>query len=167
MKNLNLNNYKIELVQQNEITSITHLLNSAYKELADKGLNYTAAFQHEDKTKNRISKGRCFVLKDSLNNILGTILLTEENYITNCKTLYIGQFGVLPELKKNGIGTLLMQHCENLARQEAYVGIQLDTAIPSQHLVDWYQRLGYHIIGKEHYEGKTYDSYIFEKRFSN
>lgn len=156
---------KIEPAQPHEVSTITKLVNVAYKELADMGLNYTATYQNDDKTKERISKGRCFVLKDSSDKILGTILMTVENYFTNSNTAYLGQFGVLPEFKKNGLGTKLMEFCENLAMEEGFSGIQLDTAIPAKHLVDWYQRRGYKIVGQEHYEGKTYDSYVFEKTF--
>lgn len=31
-------------------------------------------------------------------------------------------------------------------------------------LVDWYLRRGYEIVGEMRWEGKTYDSWIFEKR---
>ncbi len=54
-------NFKIELAQEHEVPAITKLLNAAYKELADMGLNYTATYQNQDQTKERISKGRCFV----------------------------------------------------------------------------------------------------------
>lgn len=158
------NIFKIERAQAHEVSNITKLLNLAYKELSDMGLNYTATTQNDDKTKVRISKGRCFVLKDNSEQILGTILMTVENYFTNHNTAYLGQFGVLPEFKKKGLGTMLLNFCENLAAEEGFYGIQLDTAIPAKHLVDWYQRRGYKIVGQEHDENKTYDSYVFEKK---
>ena len=159
-------NFKIELAQEHEVPAITKLVNAAYKELADMGLNYTATYQNPDQTKERISKGRCFVLKKNSSQILGTILMTVENYFTNRNTAYLGQFGILPEFKKNGLGTQLIEFCENLAMKEGFSGVQLDTAIPAKHLVNWYQRRGYLIVGREHYDGKTYDSYVFEKTFS-
>ncbi|MGZ6472805.1 MAG: hypothetical protein ACXWRZ_16670 [Bdellovibrio sp.] len=58
---------------------------------------HTATYQNNDTTRKRISKGRCFVLKDGSNKIIATILMTVENYFTNKNTAYLGQFGVLPE----------------------------------------------------------------------
>ena len=60
-----------------------------------------------------------------------------------------------------------MNYCENLAKNENYEAIQLDTAIPARHLVDWYKKRGYIIVGETHWDGKTYDSYIFEKSLIN
>lgn len=162
---INGDNFKIRLAKEIDIPDVTKLVNAAYRELADMGLNYTATYQNDDKTKERISNGRCFVLIDDANRIIGTILITIENYFTNNNTAYLGQLGVLPEFKKKGLGTKLMEFCENLIKEEGFSGVQLDTAIPAKHLVEWYQRRGYQIVGQEHYEGKTYDSYVFEKIF--
>ncbi len=157
------NCFVISEAKGDHIPEITRLVNAAYKELADMGLNYTAATQNDAKTIERISKGRCFVLKNSEDRKVGTILMTVENHFTNRNTAYLGQFAVLPEYKKLGLGTKLIEYCESLAQKEGFEGVQLDTAIPARHLVDWYLRRGYKIVGQQHYEGKTYDSYVFEK----
>ncbi|MBK9322912.1 MAG: hypothetical protein IPM97_08215 [Bdellovibrionaceae bacterium] len=44
-------------------SNIRQLVNSAYKELADVGLNYTATYQDEIVTRERISKGKALLLK--------------------------------------------------------------------------------------------------------
>ena len=159
--------FQICLAQDSDISLITKLLNSAYKELADMGLNYTASYQNEIKTKERISEGRCFVLKNNENKIIGTILITIKNHFTNNHTAYLGQFGILPEYKSSGLGTRLLEFCEGIAMNEGFSGMQLDTAIPAKHLVDWYQRRDYKIIGQLHFDGKTYNSYVFEKIFES
>lgn len=147
-----------------DIPSLRRLVNIAYKELSDKGLNYTATYQDEDETRDRISKGRAFVLE--LNNqLIATILFFTKNHFTNKNTAYVGQFAVHPDLKKQGLGSLLMNYCEKLALDEGFEGLQLDTAKPAKHLVDWYLKRGYKIVGETHWEGKTYDSYVFEKLF--
>ncbi len=152
--------------QTTDFPAIRVLVNAAYKELADMGLNYTASYQDEETTLRRLSKGRAFVLATNEQKILATILYFKENYFTKKNTAYVGQFGVEPSLKKSGLGTILMNHCEQLAREENYEGIQLDTAKPANHLVNWYIKRGYQIVGETHWEGKTYDSYIFEKLFT-
>lgn len=157
-------NYRICLATEFEVPTIRELVNAAYKQLADMGLNYTGTYQDDARTLARMKQGRCFLLKDN-EKILGTVLLTKENLTTGRNTAYVGQFAVWPEFKKQGIGSILMDHCEKLAMTEGFEGVQLDTAIPAVHLVNWYLKRGYEIVGQIHYEGKTYNSYIFEKRF--
>jgi ribosomal protein S18 acetylase RimI-like enzyme len=156
--------YSLRLATDADVPSLRSLVNAAYKELSDMGLNYTATYQDEETTRQRMQKGRVFVLK--LNGaIVATILFSAENYFTKRKTAYVGQFGVSPELKKRGLGTLLMDYCEDLARAEGFEGLQLDTAQPAVHLVEWYKKRGYVVVGETHWEGKTYDSFVFEKVF--
>ena len=118
-----LNNMKIILSTESDIPTLRKLVNAAYKQLGDMGLNYTAVDQDEEKTRSRISKGRCFILKIE-DKILGTILYTSENYFTGNKTAYVSQFAVLPEHKYMGFGSKLMDFCENLAKTEGFSGVQ-------------------------------------------
>jgi len=156
------NQYLLRLSEENDIPAIRLLVNAAYKELADMGLNYTATYQDEEETRRRLSQGRAFVLLDQ-DKIIATILFKKENKFTNRNTAYLGQLAIQPELKRLKIGTLLMNFCEGLATNEGFDGIQLDTAKPATHLVSWYQRRGYQIVGETRWEGKTYESWIFEK----
>jgi predicted N-acetyltransferase YhbS len=157
--------YRLRPANDSDVSAIRLLVNDAYKELADMGLNYTATFQDETITRNRMAKGRTFVLEQN-DRIIGTVLFTVENYLSQKKTAYVSQLAVDSKLKKCGLGTLLMEHCEDLARREGFEGIQLDTAKPAKHLVEWYLRRGYAILGDAHWEGKTYESWIFEKPLS-
>lgn len=152
-------------VKESDISAIRLLVNSAYKELADMGLNYTATYQDETITRDRIRKGRAFVLVKN-DEIVGTVLFTIENHFTNKKSGYISQLAIKPTLKKSGLGTILMNFCEDLARIQGLETIQLDTAKPAMHLVNWYQKQGYKIVGETKWEGKTYESWIFEKELN-
>lgn len=154
--------YEISLAEERHVPSLRLLLNSAYKELADRGLNYTATFQDEAETLKQIRSGRAYLFFDQ-DRLIGTINIREENWFTNRNSAYLGKFAVLPSLKKNGLGGKIMVFAEALALSEGYESLQLDTAKPAEHLVNWYQKLGYKIIGETHFEGKTYDSWIFEK----
>lgn len=157
---------KFHLVEAHDqhVAAIRVLVNTAYKELSDQGLNYTATYQDEETTRERMKKGSTFILVDG-EEVIATILYFSQNYLTSRKTAYLGQLAVTPKYKKQGLGSILMDHCEQLAQQENYDGIQLDTAQPATHLVNWYLKRGYRIVGSTHWEGKTYDSYIFEKSF--
>ena len=129
------------------------------------GLNYTASYQDEHTTAQRVKNGRAFVLLDD-QQIIGTILFTTNNHKTGLNTAYISQFAIDPLYKKMGLGSQLIDYCENLAEADGFEGIQLDTAIPADHLVQWYIRRGYKIVDTVHWDGKTYDSYILEKIFT-
>jgi N-acetylglutamate synthase-like GNAT family acetyltransferase len=155
----------LRLVQESDIPAIRMLVNAAYKELSDMGLNYTATYQDEAITKDRISKGRAFVLEKD-HEIIGTALFSAQNYFTGRKSGYVSQLAIQPALKRSGLGTVLMNFCEDLAKAEEFEADQLDTAKPALHLVNWYQKQGYKIVGETKWDGKTYESWIFEKNFS-
>lgn len=147
---------------QDDTSPIRQLINEAYKELSDRGWNYTGTYQDDTFTAAQIAERRVFVLQDGA-RFIATISVHDQNEFTNRKTLYVGKLAVAASEKRKGIGSLLMKYVEDLARSEDYEGLQLDTAKPAEHLVSWYQRLGYEIVGDTHFEGKTYDSWIFEK----
>ena len=156
--------YQLSEANISMASDIRTLVNQAYQELSDMGLNYTATYQDVNTTIERMKTGQTFILKKQ-NQIVATILFSKKNYFTNKNTAYLSQFAVLPELKRQGLGTYLMDHCEQLAQQQGYEGLQLDTAIPATHLVKMYKNRSYSVVGETHWEGKTYNSYIFEKLF--
>jgi ribosomal protein S18 acetylase RimI-like enzyme len=145
-----------------DVVEVRSLLNRAYKELSDRGWNYTATYQDDAFTAQQILERRVFLVSDGERPI-ATISVHDQNEFTNRKTLYVGKFAVHPELKNQGLGARLIDYVEGIAKSEGYDGLQLDTAKPAEHLVSWYQRLGYRIVGETRYEGKTYESWIFEK----
>lgn len=161
---LNAEELEIRLVCENDIPAIRSLVNAAYKELSEMGLNYTGTYQDERVTQDRISRGCAFVLEQG-KKILGTVLFSERNFFTNLRTGYVSQLAIDPSFKRSGLGTILMDLCEDIASSEGFEAIQLDTAKPALHLVAWYQKRGYKIIGEVKIEGKTYESWIFEKKF--
>ncbi len=155
-------NQQFRQAQDSDIANIRELVNSSYKELADMGLNYTATYQDEKITRERISKGKAFLLEKE-GQLIGTVLLKKENWFTGKNSAYVSQLAVSPNFKRQGFGSLLMDLCEDLAVREKFESIQLDTAKTATHLVSWYQMRGYRIVGETKWEGKTYESWIFEK----
>lgn len=156
--------FELRLALDSDVSEIRRLVNSAYKELSDLGLNYTATYQDEKITLERMNQGRCFLISLE-KRMIATILLSQKNLFTGSNTSYVGQFAVSPDFKKQGLGNLLMELTEQLSQEEGFQGIQLDTAQPAVHLVRWYINRGYKIVGEEQWEGKTYKSWIFEKSF--
>jgi len=164
--NHNEKTYYLRATTTADVPELRILINAAYKELSDRGLNYTATFQDDKKTYERLQQGQGFALLNHNHQIIGTILMSRENFLTGKNTAYLGQFAISPDLKKQGLGSLLMDFCEQLAKEQNYEAIQLDTAIPAEHLVKMYQQRGYQIVGEIQWDGKTYLSYMFEKPLS-
>lgn len=155
-------NHQFRIAHDLDVPNIRVLVNSAYKELGDLGLNYTGTYQDEQTTRERMSAGRSYLLEKE-GQLIGTVLLHKENHFTRKNSAYVSQLAVTPSLKNRGYGSLFMDLCEDLARKEGYQSIQLDTAKPAKRLVDWYVKRGYRIVGAVRWAGKTYDSWIFEK----
>lgn len=158
----NLGRIKIRLVQLNDVSALRRLLNSAYKKLADMGLNFNASFQDEELTADGILEGRTFVLE--LNGkLVGTMKLRNRNVLDDRPCMYIGRFAVDPEFQGQGLGLYLLKLAERLAEREGCRSIQLDTAQPAHHLVQFYQDYGFKIMKPIYFEGKTYCSWVLEK----
>lgn len=64
--------------------------------------------------------------------------------------LYFGLAGVEPEMMNQGLGRLMVQHVEELARAEGFPRIALGT-VREFGLVDYYERLAYDVLHEEEY----------------
>lgn len=153
---------KIRLATIEDVPALRQLLNAAYKQLGEMGLNYNATFQDDELTAEGLIEGRSFVI-DRKGQLIGTMKIRQHNAIDSRSCLYIGRFAVLPELQGQGLGLYLLQLAEKIGKREGFSCMQLDTAQPAQHLVKFYQDYGFKIQRSIYFEGKTYTSWIFEK----
>ena len=152
----------IRLANIDDVPNIRKLVNAAYKELADLGLNYTGTYQDEGITRDRMRSADVFVLERN-SEIIASINLSVKDADTANSCLYINQLAVNPNLKRQGIGKTLMALAEARAMSLGFRYMRLDTAISATHLVAWYLRLGYRTVSEVQWDGKTYRSYIMEK----
>lgn len=160
-----LGKLQFRTVQMADVPQLRKLLNSSYKRLLDMGLNYNATFQDDELTERGLMDPNGMVLvveRDS--ELIATMKLSNFNQVDSRKCLYVGRFAVRPDLQKSGLGTLLLQLAEKIAIRNGYVCMQLDTAQPATHLISYYQSQGFNIISSIYYEGKTYVSWVLEKR---
>ena len=158
-------NFSLRFADDRDIPHIRRLVNEAYQELLQMGLNYTASYQDEDVTRERCRQGRTVVVENRQDDIVGSVVLHQKNYFTERHSAYISQLAIANRYKGIGLGTYLMVWCENLAKREGFHSIQLDTAKPAHHLIKWYKNRNYQAIGSSQWEGKSYESWIFEKIF--
>lgn len=148
---------------------LTALLHRAYGALGAMGFNYTAVDQPVERTRQRASDGECYVVVDG-GRIVGTATLglvermREPPEYGRRGMAFLTQFAIAPELQGNGLGSRLLRHAEERARELGACEIALDTAEGAAHLVRYYEARGYAFAGHVRFEGKTYRSVVLSKR---
>lgn len=156
--------------ETDSIAELTEMLNRAYKFLADMGLNYTAATQDQSITLDRVKKAyKCYVGIYN-NRIISTIALRQPKPSSGCNwynqkfVAKFGQFAVLPEFQKYGVGSKMMDIVEEQARDIQNVReLALDTAESAYHLINYYKKRGYRYKETVSWRGKSYNSVILSK----
>lgn len=162
---------EIRLIQPSDsIADLTRLIRSAYKALADLGLNFTGSYQDETTTLKRITGNECFVMfEDGV--LVGTITLVRHSkyyagkneWFSRPDVALCGQFAVDPRRQRNGLGGRLMTVVERRAAELGARELALDTAEPAEHLIRYYTNRGYRFIEFIQHEGKTYRSVVLSK----
>jgi hypothetical protein len=79
---------------------------------------------------------------------------------------HFGQFGVHPPLQRSGIGSLLIDRAQNQAVADGKLEFSCDTADRANHLVAFYTRRGFRIVGKHTWPHTNYDSLPLSKRLA-
>jgi GNAT superfamily N-acetyltransferase len=80
--------------------------------------------------------------------------------------LYFGRLSVLPDFRRRGIGTALLDSVEQRARNTGAGGVRLGVRLQLPHLLTRYERLGYRITKCMTHAGYENPTYAFmEKRF--
>ena len=152
----------IRLAAEDDVPALRVLVNSAYRQLAEMGLNFTGTYQDEQVTRERM-QGKDVYLAFLGDQLIGTISLEVEQKEQG-QVLYINQFAVAPAYQRKGVGGALLRLAEQRAVELGLCALQLDTAVPAKHLVDMYHRAGYRVLSEVHWRGKTYNSYIMQKQ---
>jgi GNAT superfamily N-acetyltransferase len=150
------------------IAELTDLLHRAYRRLADMGLRFYATHQTEEQTRERLDDAECFVgLMDG--RLVATIAYYNPERAKGCEwydrpdVAYFGQFAVEPALQRRGFGEQLVELVERRAREDGAAELALDTAEPAEHLIRYYTRLGYRLVGHTQWSVVNYRSVIMSK----
>ncbi|MTI48135.1 GNAT family N-acetyltransferase [Sporosalibacterium faouarense] len=158
------------LSKEDSINEITILLNKAYKSLADIGLKYVASYQDDDVTLLRVNNAYRCIIGLWENKIISTISIYTPKPSDNCKwysndfVAKIGQFAVLPELQRFGIGSRMMSLIEDEAKKmDGIKEIALDTAETAYHLIDYYKSRRYRYIETINWGVTNYNSVVLSK----
>lgn len=162
-------NFRIRpLNDSDSLEELTAMLHRAYRVLAEMGLRFLATHQDVATTRWRVSSGHCFVAEID-GKIVGTICYHDPSSDAGCDyyrqdgVARVGQLAVEPSLQRNRIATRLMTHAEEFARSRGMLELALDTAEPAGHLIEWYARIGYRIVGHHRWDVTNYRSVIMSK----
>ena len=153
------------------ISELTNLINAAYRENAEKGLNFLGASQDEKTTLKRIRKGICIVVVEKLSGrIVGTITFKAPHRSKGSPWFnkpYVAKRNLLavdPEFQKRGIASHLIRLTEIIAKKHGATEIAFDTAESHQILLNFYKKNHYRFIENVKWGSTNYLSVIYSKR---
>jgi GNAT superfamily N-acetyltransferase len=148
--------------------ALTALLNDAYREWSDRGLNFTAATQDVETTRARTSGGACWVIEHN-GELAATLTMSfpppfDVQQLTRVARVrgraWIGQIAVRESLRGRSVARGLYDVACEWALQNGVTSVGLDTAVSAEHLVSMYERWGFQQEGIVRFEDKTYDSLV-------
>ena len=150
------------------LEELTALLHRAYGALGAMGFNYTAVDQPVERTRERTSDGECWVAVEE-GRIVGTATLglaeamADPPEYARPGMACFQQFAIEPALQGKGLGSRLLEHAEERARELGAKEIALDTAEGAAHLIRYYEARGYALSGHVRFGRKTYRSVVLRK----
>jgi len=145
------------------------LLHRAYASLASRGMRFVASHQDEDRTRLRISGGKCFVaIHDG--RMIGTITWRAPGrargtpWYERPEVAVFGQFAVAPVHQGRGFGSQLLAVVEHETAAVGAVELALDTAEPAEELIRFYAKRGFRFIEYTRWDEVNYRSVVMSKR---
>lgn len=167
---------KIDLYDpsRDSLDEITDLLHKSYAGLASMGFNYVAATQSALVTAKRLTVGNSYIARSDGSkddHIVGTITyypstmpgFHEPEHYMKATVAHFGQFAVLPQAQKLGIGNKLMTTIESHAQQAGKQEIACDTAEGASDLIEFYTKRGYRPVGVHQWSHACYRSVLLTK----
>lgn len=159
------------ITADDDIAELTSFLHRGYRALAERGMKLPASYQDGETTRRRISRGECYLAFHE-KKLIGTITLNDMQHTHGSPWLHrpdvasFRQFTVEPSLRRNGIGSYLIQYVERRAAIIGAAELALDTAEPATDLIQFYFARGYRFIEYVRWDTENYRSVVMSKRIS-
>lgn len=132
------------LRDSDDLDALTELLHAAYAPLAAAGMRFVASHQDAETTRRRVSAGDSIAAVVG-GEVVGTITLASFDrtsgsaFYDRADVMSVGQFAVQPSLGQRGIGSMLLDLAEQLAREHGAAFVGLDTSEHAAHLISFYE----------------------------
>ncbi|HRQ73529.1 MAG TPA: GNAT family N-acetyltransferase [Phycisphaerales bacterium] len=156
------------------VSEITALLHRAYAGQTAMGLRPLAGRQDDKTTLDRVLNSECYLAllprEDATERIVGVILFKEHervafpDFFLRPDVAHFAMFGVEPGLQGMGIGRLLLEKCEERAREVGATELALSMAEPDEALRTYYEKRGYRFVCHWQWPYTNYRSCILSKR---
>lgn len=152
----------IRPASENDITTIAHLIQLAYKDVAQRfGLTPDNCPKHPSNCTNAW-------IRSDLERAVTYFLLVNDNTLVGCAALettdpavaYIMRLAVLPAFRHRGFGEILVRHIIAQVRGLAMSSISIGLIAEQEELAAWYGKLGF-VLG----ETKQFDHLPFTVRY--
>jgi N-acetylglutamate synthase-like GNAT family acetyltransferase len=154
-----------------DAAELTTLLNTAYRELEDLGMNFTAATQNVETIRRRVSEGASWVIEHN-GQIAATLTMSAppsddiaalSDYAQQPQTGWLCQVAVDPEFRGRAAAKILFDVSCGWATGENITTVGLDTAVTAEHLAAMCSRWGFAPVDTVQFPGKTYASVVMTK----
>ncbi|MGA3035938.1 MAG: GNAT family N-acetyltransferase [Vulcanimicrobiaceae bacterium] len=152
------------------IADVTALLHDAYAQHLANGLDFSAATQDKETTRNRLTSATALIgfLEDA---VVATGLIYERlrarpdlpSWFSEESVSVAAQLAVLPRLQRLGIGSELLGALERQAKDWGKLHLALDTAEPALALISFYKKRGYVTIDHFQYSDVPFRHVILSK----
>ena len=162
------------LAARDSLALLTEMLHRAYAPLAARGLNLTAATQHEIETRRRTLSGQTFVATCG-RDLVGTVTVSSPLDVVpgslpdmlpqykDAQSARFHQFAVDPAWRGRGVGRQLVRQAEEWALARGYRTMTIDMAEGADELCGFYRSMGYRDVDLTQWPGKTYRSVVMQK----
>ena len=152
---------KIEVLTRDfPYQEIYDVMKAGFKEREEQGLNFSCLSYSLDDLIKGLEDTVVLLAKDNdTNKILGfQRLFFIQNYMAG------GLIAILPEYKREGIGSLLFNKSQEIAIEKGCDHLVATTSVKAVSSVNWHKKNGYRIIELQSFPSTNYYSYIFRKQ---
>lgn len=133
---------------------LTELLHRAYAEFAEAGMHFVASHQSVKETRERASRGECWVGEFQECLVCTVTIVPPGKYqyhvipqwYQRADVAVVKRFAVEPAFRGRGIGRALLDLAEQRAREMGATELALDTAEGAERLIAMYKAHGYRFI---------------------
>jgi GNAT superfamily N-acetyltransferase len=171
-------NFSITQAQTSEAQNLIDLMYSCKEDLEQQGLSEFSKLSKEkqlEKIEIHTKTNNVYIIKSD-NKIIATLSIIKlnplifdeekdyENYFNNSSFSYIGALLVAKEHRKKGLGKMLVDHIEKVAKENRVDFLKTEIGIENKDSIKVAEKLGFKKLGQGTTHGKKHSCYFFEKK---